>query len=171
MQEVRSNYIVVDGRRYVYKDISRLAPDLTLEKAKTVECLNGRGVAFQSVHSPLSNLYPCNILYKGKPFLSAEGALQHARAVICNRPEDARAIEFQREAYEVKRIASSFKQSAEWDNIVVDVLIKILIMKFTQNPYCKGALLATGDRLLFEATGDRTWACGLPLAKIQELTL
>ena len=168
---VRSNCIVVDGRKFPYKDLAKLAPDLTLEKAKTIECLDGKGLAFQSVHSPLSNLYPCNVFYKGKPFLSAEGALQHTRAVICKRPDEAKAIEFERDAYEVKKIAASLKQTVEWDRVVEDVLIEILLIKFSANPYCKRVLLETGNRLLFEATGDRTWACGLPLARIHELTL
>ena len=28
-----------------------------------------------------------------------------------------------------------------------------------------------GDRALFEATGDKVWACGIPLTRIQELTV
>ena len=168
---VRSNCLVVEGRKYTYKDLHRLSPEITLEKAKTVKCLQGKGVAFQSVHSPLSNLYPCNVFYKGISFLSAEGALQHTRAIFCRRLEEARAIETERDAYEVKRIAGTFKHPQEWEAVVVDILIEILVIKFTANRHCREVLLATGDCGLFEATGDRTWACGLPLSKIHELTI
>ena len=168
---VRANALLLDGRKYQYKDLHRLPPGLSLEKAKTVECLDGDGVAFQSVHSPLSNLYPCNVVYKGKTFLSAESALQYTRAIFCKRFREASAIEFERNAYEVKRLSSSLPHVQEWDNTVLDVLLEILIIKFKTNKHCREVLLATGNRKLFEATGDRFWACGLPLAKIHELTI
>ena len=110
---VRSNCIIVNGRKYTHADIAKLGPELTLEKAKTIECLNGEGIGFQSVHSPLSNLFPCNIVYKKKPFLSAEGALQYTRAIICKKYQEAGDIEFERNAYEVKRIASTLGESLE----------------------------------------------------------
>ena len=168
---VRANFLVIDKRRFSYGELHKLPQDLSLEKAKTVECLDGKGVAFQSVHSPLSNLYPCNIVFKGKPFLSAEGALQHTRAVFCRRLLEARKIEYERDAYEVKRISATFRHPQEWEDKVPEVLLDILIIKFTDNTHCKEVLLATGNRRLFEATGDKTWACGLPLARIHELTL
>ena len=168
---IRSNCIVVEGRKYRYEEIHRLAPRLSLEKAKTLTCLKGEGIAFQSEHSPLSNLYPCNVLYKGRFFLSSEGALQYERAICCKRFEEARLIEFERCAYEIKRIASNLKFSEDWEKIMVKVLEEILYIKFTANQYCKRVLLSTGDKQLFEATGDRTWACGLPLRKIGDLTL
>ena len=141
---VKANCIIVDGRKFPYRDLHKLPPELTLEKAKTIECLDGNGVAFQSVHSPLSNLYPCNIVYKGNVFLSAEGALQHAQATVCGRLAEACAIQFERDAYEVKRIAGTLGHSPEWDVVVVDVLLEILIVKFKTNKHCRAILLATG---------------------------
>ena len=168
---VRANCIIVDNRKFAYKDLHRLPQELTLEKAKTIECLEGKGVAFQSVHSPLSNLYPCNVMYKGKLFLSAEGALQYTRVICCKRYTEAKDIEFECCAYEVKKISGNFSHSPEWEKLAFDTLVEILIIKFTTNAHCKSVLLATGDRNLYEATGDKYWACGLPLAKIHELTL
>ena len=166
---VKANVLVLDRRKYQYRDLFRLPEGLSLERAKTLECLEGKGVAFQSVHSPLSNLYPCNIVYKGRPFLSAEGALQYTRATFCRRFKEASAIEFERDAYEVKRISGTFKHPPDWEDKVLDILLEILIIKFTENKHCREILLATGNKKLVEATGDRFWACGLPLAKIHEL--
>ena len=167
---IRSNQIWVEGRKYVYTELHKLAPELTLEKAKTITCLDGKGVAFQGPHSPLSNLYPCNVIYKGKAFLSSEGALQYRKAVTCKKFAEAHSIEFERRAFEAKRVGGSFRHTQEWEDIEEDEILEILIVKFTDNPYCKRALLNTGDKKLFEATGDRVWACGLPLARIHELT-
>ena len=123
------------------------------------------------MHAPLSNLYPCNIIYKGKPLLSMEGALQHTRAVVCKRLLEAAKIEFERDAYKVKRIAGTLRHNLTWDDMVEDVLLDILLIKFSSDSHCKEVLLETGGCRLFEATGDRVWACGLPLARIHELTI
>ena len=163
---VRANCINVQDRKYTYQDLAKLVPELTLEKAKTLECLGGKGIGFQSVHSPLSNLFPCNVEYKNWVFLSAEGALQHTRAVICKCLAIARLIEFERDAYRVKIPAADLPFSHDWDMSVDVVLLEILLIKFTENTYCREALLATGERSLFEATGDRVWACGPPLTRI-----
>ena len=167
---IRSNQIWISGRKYAYSELFKLAPELTLEKAKTLLCLGGEGIAFQSPHAPLSNLFPCNVSYKGNAFLSSEGALQYRKAVTCKRIAEARKIEFERNAYEAKRIGGSFRHTQEWEDIEEEELLEILIVKFTTNPYCRQALLKTGDKKLFEATGDKVWACGLPLARIHELT-
>ena len=167
---VRACFIWVSGRRYSYEEIGRLAPEITFEKAKTLSFLGGEGIAFQSAHAPLSNLYPCNVIFRGRAFLSSKGALHYTRAVFCDRLVEARDIEFERNAYRVKKIGGAFKHTKEWDAIVEDELLQILVVKFSTNPYCKKALLATANKKLFEATGDRTWACGLPLMKIHELT-
>ena len=63
---VRNHHLWVDGRRYVNDELNKLAPDLTLEQAKTIEVLNGTGLAFQSIHSPLSNLYLCKGSYPAR---------------------------------------------------------------------------------------------------------
>ena len=102
-------------------------------------------------------LYPCNVCYKGNTFLSIEGALQYRKAVTCKKFV-ARIIEFERNAYEAKRIGGSFKYTQEWEDIEEDELLEILIVKFSTNQYCKQALLKTGDKKLFEATGDQVWA-------------
>ena len=167
---VRNHHLWVDGRKYVFEEIGRLAPDLTLEKAKTIEVLNGAGLAFQSTHSPLSNLYPCNVYHRGEKFLSSEAALHHTRATVCKKHKEAHDILMKRDPYWVKSVGSSFKATPEWNRIEDSELDSIILDKFTRNSYCRDFLLATGDKTLYEATGDRKWACGIPLSKIDTLT-
>ena len=47
-------------------------------------------------------------------------------------------------------------------------MLKILKIKFKWNEEDRKALLETGDAVLVEFTGDRTWGCGLTLAKAAE---
>ena len=69
---VRNHYLWIDNKRYVYEDHDRLPPGVTFESVKTLEVLDGKGLAFQSSHSPLSNLYPCNVCHRGESFLSSD---------------------------------------------------------------------------------------------------
>ena len=55
-------------------------------------------------------------------------------------------------------------------NIEGAELEDILLDKCTRNQYCRDFLISTGEKKLFEATGDRKWACGIPLSKIDTLT-
>ena len=167
---VRNQFIWVENRRYAYEEIHKLGPELTLEKAKTLVVLDGKGLAFQSKHSPLSNMYLCNIEYKNRKFLSSEATFHHSTAVVCNRPFEVSKIEEERDAYEAKRTGDSFRSTPEWDKVEDDEMEAILIEKFVQNAYCRKVLLESGEKTLLEATGDRKWTCGIPLARINTLT-
>ena len=52
----------------------------------------------------------------------------------------------------------------------IEVLGEIMFEKFMNNPHCLEALLATGDRLILKATGDKKWGYGVHLARIHTLT-
>ena len=78
-----------EGRKYYYSELHRLPEDLTLLKAKTLSILNDSAIVFQSPHSPLSNLFPSNLHFRGECFLSAEGAYQSHRALISGYEKEA----------------------------------------------------------------------------------
>ena len=167
---VKGHFLIVDGSKYLYSELHKLGPELTLEKAKTLEIWEGRAVAFQSAHSPLSNLYPCNVSYRGRKFLSSEAALQHTRATICRRVKEAEEIEGERNAYRVKDVGHRCGTSPEWARMEQEVMGEILLEKFMTNPHCRDVLLATAGKKLLEATGDKKWGCGVHLSRIQGLT-
>ena len=70
-----------ENRKYRYDELHILPPGISLLKAKTLEILDGKAIIFQSPHSPLSNLYHCNIVFRGESFVSAEGAFHYKRAL------------------------------------------------------------------------------------------
>ena len=67
-------------------------------------------------------------------------------------------------------MGASFKATPEWGDMEDTELEAIILDKFTRNEYCRDFLLATGNKHLYKATGDRKWACGIPLSKIDALT-
>lgn len=51
---------------------------------------------------------------------------------------------------------------ARWNQCCLEIVVRGNTAKFTQNPEMKAALLATGDKLLVEASPyDRVWGVGL----------
>ena len=168
---VRAGAFWFEGRKYRYEDLHRLPPEITLLKAKTLSILNDTAIVFQSPHSPLSNLYPCNLLYRGFCFLSAEGAFQYTRALTRGYEKEAESIKAERNPYKAKKQGSLLRSTPVWDEICESVMLEILQVKFTTIDICKDFLLSTGTRRLFEGTGDRRWGCGIPISKYWLVTL
>ena len=52
--------------------------------------------------------------------------------------------------------------TSEWDKVARDIVTRVNVAKFSQDPELKQQLLDTGDRLLVEASPqDRIWGIGL----------
>ena len=156
----RAGILELEGRKFRYHELNRLPEDLSLIKAKTLFILKDKAVVFQSQHSPLSNPFPCNIIYRGEVFLSSEAAYQYTRGLT----REAQLIKLERRAYKVKLKARNAMPTREWDESSEQIMREILIEKFTRNKFCMQFLLNTGNRALFEGTGDRFWGCGLPIS-------
>ena len=104
------------GRHYRYDELYKLPGEISLLNAKAIHILEDRAVVFQSPHSPLSNLFPCNIVFLGECFLSAEGAWQFARAKICGYLKEAQQIKYERRPFKVKSLAYGIKNTPEWED-------------------------------------------------------
>ena len=164
---VKAGNLWLDGRRYRYEELHRLPADISLIKAKNLHILEDKAIVFQSPHSPLSNLFPCNVTYRGEAFLSSEAAFQFTRATVCGYEREAQLIQQERNAFKVKNLTRDFKSTREWEDTAEQVMREILLAKFQRNRVCSNFLLSTGDRTLFEGTGDKRWGCGIPISKAQ----
>ena len=110
---------------------------------------------FFGVFQFLSNFYPCEAVYDGVTYPTAEHAYQAAKTVdkkkrlkvaACKTPGDA------------KRQGRKFRLRPKWESIKADIMREILWTKFA-NPRMAELLLATRDGLLLEENnwGDRFW--------------
>ena len=167
---VRAGAFWYEGRKYRYDELHRLPLEITLLKAKTLSILDDTALVFQSPHSPLSNLYPCNLLYRGICFLSAEGAFQYSRALTSGYEKEAEQIKTERNPYKAKKLGSLLRSTPVWDEICESVMLEILKLKFSAIEFCKEFLLSSGTKKLFEGTGDRRWGCGIPISKYWLIT-
>ena len=72
------------------------------------------GLAFQSKHAPLSNLFPCQIKYDGRDNNSVEQGLQYKHAVVCKREDLANKIMETEDPERIMAIARSLMEFEEW---------------------------------------------------------
>jgi ribA/ribD-fused uncharacterized protein len=129
----------------------------------------GRCVFFYSNHF-LSNFWNCKILYAFKSgeepveVENAETAIMYAKARVMGDEESAEAIRGARSPAEAKRLGRKVKyyNDAVWAACREQVARDVLEAKFRQNEGLRAKLLATGDKMLVEASAsDRIWGIGL----------
>ena len=159
---IRGGALVVDNKRYTYSDIDDLPEGITLENAKIVQVDDG--LAFQSHHAYLSNMFKCTIVHEGNTFTSSEQNYWHDIATLAG---DQRAIEELRDVkngYEAKRIGERIKIIEDIKQQKEPIMARAIERKFRQNPVLVRKLIATQGNL-YEATTDTLFGCGLVLAQ------
>lgn len=131
---------------------------LSLRDSRTI--FRNGVVAFQSHHSPLSNLFSAPIRRNGILFRSTEHAYQHAKAVICKKATAAQDILNEPSPYDAMYIGKKIKTTREWDNMQLSVMEEILRMKMEQVPDFRDCLKSTANHTLVENTSSFFWGAG-----------
>lgn len=110
----------------------------------------------------LSQWYP--FTFEGTAFATAEHYMMWRKAVLFDDRATAAAIlaaAHPRQARDLGRRARDFDQ-ATWEAQRFDVVVDGSTLKFASDPDLRAFLLATGDRVLVEASPmDRIWGIGL----------
>jgi len=104
----------------------------------------------------LSNFYPATIEVEETVFPSVEHAYQ---AMKSKDPEERERIRACKTAGDAKRAGQKVSLRPEWEEIKVQVMKTLLMLKFMDNPDLAERLLATGNAELIEGNhwGDRVW--------------
>ena len=135
--KMKGNQLVIDGVKYGYGE--ELPHNLSIENAKTVIVKDG--IAFQSGHSPYSNLRKCQFRYEGKDYHSSEQALQFKHTTVCKQTHVAEKILKTEDPQECMRLGKRLGDNEEWTRDCVTYLRPILKEKFDQNPNLKAKLI------------------------------
>ena len=143
---VRAGAFWLEGRRYRCGDLHRLPDDINLLKAKTLSILNDTAIVFHSPHSSLSNLFPCNLVYRDICFLSAEGDIQYSRVLTSGYKAEVELIKLERNPYKVTKLGDPLRATEVWEEICESVMLEILSVKFTTIEACRDFLLSTGKK-------------------------
>lgn len=105
---------------------------------------------FQLEYDYLSNFYPAIVCVDGLEFLNSEAAYQAAK---CAKAED-RLLFTELNSNDAKRLGRELPARADWEEIKVQEMEKIIRAKFTQNPHLAQFLVETGNAALIEGN---TW--------------
>ena len=141
-----------------------IIPEQFSEKRNATHLIFG---GIHSVHHPLSNWYPCKLVFKGHTFESSEQAYQWQKASYCKDDSAAEKLLFTTSPREAKDIGSIVTglRGCDWEKKKNEVMHQILLAKFRDNGDLKKQLLDTGDIALAEAGRDTHWAVGLTITR------
>lgn len=111
--------------------------------------------SFTGSYRFLSNFYHSPIVVDGIKYKTVEHAFQAMKAT---NTKDAKMIADASTPKEAKRLGRSIKMRSNWNPIRLDVMLRLLRLKF-KNPTLRKALLDTGSRELIEGNdwGDKFW--------------
>ena len=160
--KLRGSTIIFDDIKYSYKDIDSLPHGLSMEGVKIVKVTDG--LAFQSRHAFMSNMFMCLIKHEGidyksaEHFYSAEMARFHDRLDLIDNINAA------------KRVVRSIKIKVEWHEAKIKVMKKIINLKFDQNDSLRDRLLKTKGSLYEATKADLDFACGLTLSQAKDIS-
>ncbi len=119
-------------------------------------------VTFKGHLDPLSNFFPCNIVWKESDMTSSEQVYGYEMAVSNARPDIASDIIRASTAKEVKELSKKVYRGAQWEKQKVPLMKNILRAKVEQVPEVRDNLLKTGERTICETLAtDTFWSCGL----------
>jgi ribA/ribD-fused uncharacterized protein len=111
--------------------------------------------SFQGEHRFLSNFWECPVYYAGIQFQSAESAYQ---AMKCSVKADRNLFKHSSPG-EAKKMGRKVSLRADWDQVKLGLMKKIVAAKFTQNMALLQQLLDTKNAVLIEGNwwGDVYW--------------
>lgn len=111
---------------------------------------------FRGQKDPLSNMFSCEIFWKGHVFYSSEGIYQYEKALFHGNENIADIIKSTRNGFDCKREARKILISPEWHQSKLSIMHDILKEKFKQ---CESYRLELDRYDYFvEDTNDYFWA-------------
>jgi len=114
--------------------------------------------------SCLSQWWPCTFVLEGQSFASAEHYMMWRKALLFGDSSVAAQVLASSDPSEAKALGRAVAgyDDAVWSSARLEIVTEGNLAKFDQNPELRSFLLATGDRMLVEASPlDRVWGIGL----------
>jgi ribA/ribD-fused uncharacterized protein len=111
-----------------------------------------------------SNFYGCKFTFEGREFCNSEQAFMWCKAREFNNHELADVMLKTDDPMSVKMMGRAVVNydNDVWDKVRYDYMLAACLAKFAQNPELEAELLATGNRIIVEASPtDRIWGIGL----------
>ena len=110
---------------------------------------------FRGHLEPLSNMYPCQIHWKGQLFYSSESVYQFQKALEHGEISLAEQIRNTKNSYECKKLTRNISTSHVWKTSNVSLMYKILQVKYE---FCEEYRTQISKYDVFEEdTNDKFW--------------
>lgn len=164
---ITGDKLIVDNKAYNSNELD-LIPNRVLRSSAQEKWVTG-GLAFRGERSVFSNFYTKSFFVERYRYLSVEQYFQYSKAVYFEESNLARKIIMTSNPSQIQTLGNrageeiSGDEFEEWLEYSKEILHTGIYAKFSQNPSLKKDLLATGDCLLYEATTDLHYACGINL--------
>lgn len=162
---VKDFKLILDGHCYGAEELESLPEELRPSSISTPG--NQQVVVFFGKESRFSNHYICSFEVEGCSYNSIEQYLAHNRARIAGRKDLEDRAMASADPVQAKKILHLLRKEPNqehWENQRRDVLFKGLLAKFSQSIDLREYLLSSENRLLGEASKNRTWGIGLTLS-------
>lgn len=156
--KIHDDGLVIGNIKYSLLEPNTLPEPYSLKKAKEIE-VNGE-ILYHSEHTYLSNFYRSPIIDNGISYMTAEHQFQAEKCRMAKDTARLNQVITAVTPQEAMRIAGSIQDTPEWKNQRISIMKEIIDRKFDQNSELAEKLLATGDRVLKEATNDALFGIG-----------
>lgn len=152
--------LIIDGVRYTPTQFNTLPEGSRLCDSRTI--FQGGVVAFNSIHSPLSNLYPTRLKLDGLQFNSLEQGYQFLKAKHCNNHALARDLLKLRNPYDIVALMKGDQDNPSWVATRENTMERLLRVKAEQCPEFTNLLRKTEGHKLVENTWNAVWGSCCP---------
>lgn len=152
--------LIIDGTEYMPSQFNDLPEGQRIQDSRTIA---KRGVvAFNSVHSPLSNLYPCKLKFEGNSYNSVEQAYQYLKAKHHKRHQRAFDLLRQNNQYDMVAMTKRDLDNPEWINCREALMERLLREKADQVHNFRVTLKKTDRHHLVGNSFNSLWGSGCP---------
>ena len=119
---------------------------------------------FRADSNLLSNFFKCSIDFNGRAFKSSGHIYQFTKCMFLKHDDLANLIDTTETPRDVNALSDKLnkhERMAEWSNIKVDVMHKILRAKWNCSGRFRQTLMATSNLTTAETTSDTFWGVGV----------
>ena len=161
--------LVIDGRVYTVDNLEALPADLCPETL--TQKSNGDTLVFFGMNSPFSNFHKSPMKIGEVQYLCAEQYIQSSKASIFKDYKALGKIMLSGDPYYMKQVGSRVNgfNINTWKNRICNIAHQAITAKFSQNNILKTKLLATGNKVIGEASRDCVWGIGKKLNRLDVL--
>ena len=106
---------------------------------------------------PLSNFFPCELKFSGIVFRSVEHAYQWKKAMFHEKGALAEEIKLAHTAEYCKKLAKELGNLREWDEIKVEFMKELLLLKWEQIPAFRDELKACRGTKIVHPIPNSYW--------------